>query len=283
MARLYVVSTPIGHLGDVSHRAIEVLSAVTRIMAEDTRRTRILCRRYGVETPLVSAHAHNERARIDQVLGWLAEGGDVALVSDAGTPLLSDPGARIVNAVVKAGHDVVPVPGASALLAALVASGLAPEPFTFYGFPPRAGKARAALLVTLAGLAHTAILFESPGRLARLLQDLETQCGPLRRVCVAREMTKMHESFFRGTLAEARAYYDDARVRGEIVVVLAGADQAVEAIADTDATALVQRLLLEGHKPSSAAREAAKRSGLARADAYRMAVRLAALREGAEH
>ncbi len=282
VARLFIVSTPIGNLGDVTHRAVEVLRQVSRILAEDTRRTRILCRRYGIETPLISAHAHNEQARTAQVLDWLAAGEDVALVSDAGTPLVSDPGERMVQGVAEAGHDVVPVPGASAVLAALVASGIAVEPFTWYGFAPRAARARRALIEQIAGLPHTTVLFEAPGRLARLLGELVSRCGPDRRVCVAREITKLHETFFRGTLAEAQAYYDDTTVRGEVVVVVAGAGPAPPEPTADQVDTLIRELLEAGHKPSSAAREAAKRAGIPRADAYKLAIRLATKREGVE-
>src|SRR5687768_6549958 len=146
MATLYIVSTPIGNLGDITYRAVEVLGSVNRILAEDTRHTSILLRKFAITTPLVSAHEHNEAARAEQVVAWLEAGESLALVSDAGTPLLSDPGARMVRAVVAAGHAVVPIPGASALLAALVVSGFEPEPFSFFGFLPRKGGERKALL-----------------------------------------------------------------------------------------------------------------------------------------
>src|SRR5687768_15115744 len=145
MSRLYIVSTPIGNLEDMSARAVTVLKSASRVLAEDTRRTAILFRRYGIGTPLVSAHEHNEAARAQQLLSWLESGDSVALVTDAGTPLLSDPGARLVDAVIAGGHDVIAIPGASALLAALVISGLPAEPFTFFGFPPRSGRERSEL------------------------------------------------------------------------------------------------------------------------------------------
>jgi 16S rRNA (cytidine1402-2'-O)-methyltransferase len=279
MSILYIVSTPIGNLGDVTFRAVEVLSAVARVLAEDTRRTSILLRRYEIGTRLVSAHAHNEAARAQQVLGWLDAGEDLALVSDAGTPLLSDPGARLVREVLGAGHQVVPVPGPSALLAALVASGLEPEPFTFFGFPPRSGGERRRLLERLSALEHTAVLYEAPGRLVRLLADLVEQCGPERRVAVAREVTKLHESFQRGTLAEVLAYYEQGQVRGEVVVVLDGGSGA-KPEAGVDAAALARTLLEGGMRPSAVARELASRLGMSRNDAYEIALALAAAREG---
>jgi 16S rRNA (cytidine1402-2'-O)-methyltransferase len=280
MSILYIVSTPIGHLGDMTFRGVEVLSAVDRVLAEDTRRTSILFRRYEIDTPLVSAHAHNEEARTRNVLDWLEAGETLALVSDAGTPLLSDPGARLVRSVVEAGHDVVPVPGASALLAALVASGLEPEPFTFHGFPPRSGSARRELLGRVAELEHTAVFYEAPGRLTRLLADLIEYCGADRRVAVAREVTKMHETFVRGTLAEALDYYGKGQVRGEVVVVLGGGTGPVAAADAVDPEALARSLLEGGMRPSAVARELSSRLGMPRNDAYAIALALAAPREG---
>jgi 16S rRNA (cytidine1402-2'-O)-methyltransferase len=279
MGTLYIVSTPIGNLSDMTLRGIETLKAVRRVLAEDTRRTGILLRHFGIETPLVSAHEHNEAARTEQVAAWLDAGEDLALVSDAGTPLLSDPGLRIVRGVLAAGHAVVPVPGASALLAALVGSGMEPEPFTFYGFPPRAGKERERLLETLAGLEHTAVLYEAPGRLVRLLNDLAAACGEGRQVAVGRELTKLHETFVRGTLAETIVSYDGRSIRGEVVVVLAGAGPA--AVPERpEAAALARTLLRAGTRPSAVARELARSLGLPRNDAYEIALAEAAAGEG---
>jgi 16S rRNA (cytidine1402-2'-O)-methyltransferase len=249
---------------------------VSRVLAEDTRRTAVLLRHYGLETPLVSAHEHNEAARAEQIVAWLANGDDLALVSDAGTPLLSDPGARIVHRVLEAGHAVVPIPGASALLAALVASGIDAEPFTFFGFPPRGGRERAQLLERLADLDHTAVLYEAPGRLVRLLADLAAACGSDRRVAVGRELTKLHETFVRGTLAETIASYDGRSIRGEVVVVLAGAGEIRQPVAAADAAALARTLLREGNRPSAVARELARSLGLSRNDAYTIALSEAA-------
>ncbi|HEX7118944.1 MAG TPA: 16S rRNA (cytidine(1402)-2'-O)-methyltransferase [Longimicrobiales bacterium] len=281
MARLYIVSTPIGNLADTTHRAVEVLGRVDRILAEDTRRTGILLRHYGIQTPLVSAHTHNEAARAAQLVDWLDAGEDVAVVSDAGTPLVSDPGARIVRRVVEAGHDVVPVPGASAVLAALVVSGLDPEPFTFYGFLPRSGRARAARLAEIAALPHTSVLYEAPGRLARTLRELAEQCGADRGVAVARELTKLHESVFRGTLAEAAAYYERERPRGEIVVLVGGRTAPPVGVPGAeDARDLARALLERGERPSAAARELARRLGLPRNQAYEIVLGLTGEGEG---
>lgn len=280
MSTLYIVSTPIGNLGDVTFRAVEVLGKADRVLAEDTRRTSILLRHYGIRVPLVSAHEHNEASRAAQVVEWLDAGETLALVSDAGTPLLSDPGARIVRSVVEAGHEVVPVPGASALLAALVASGLEPEPFTYYGFLPRKGGARTERLAEIAGLRHAAVVYEAPGRLARLLEDLSEACGAERPVAVGRELTKLHETFFRGTLGDAAAYYSGESVRGEIVVVVGGGAgvEAEEPIEDPEAHA--RALLAEGMRPSAAARELARRTSIPRSDAYAIVVSVSGSMEG---
>jgi 16S rRNA (cytidine1402-2'-O)-methyltransferase len=271
MSTLYIVSTPIGNLGDITYRAVAVLSAVRRVLAEDTRRTAILFRRYGITTPLVSAHAHNEAARAAQLLMWLGSGEDIALVSDAGTPLLSDPGARLVREVVEAGHAVVPIPGASALLAALVGAALPAERFTFYGFAPRSGRARERTLEEAAALPHAAVFYEAPARLRRLLGDLEAHCGGDRRVAVARELTKVHETFVRGTLAEAVAYYSVEPVRGEVVVVVDGRAEGAPAGAP-EAVELARSMLDGGERPSAVARALARRFGIARNEAYAIAL-----------
>jgi 16S rRNA (cytidine1402-2'-O)-methyltransferase len=266
MSILYIVSTPIGNLEDLTYRAVAVLTRVSRVLAEDTRRTAVLFRRYDIHTPLVSAHEHNEAARAVQVVGWLDAGEDVALVSDAGTPLLSDPGQRLVRAAIVGGHQVVPVPGASALLPALVGAGMDVEPFTYFGFAPRSGRDRQALLERLATLEHTAVLYESPARLVALLKDLMAACGADRPVAVARELTKVHESFVRGTLVEVMEHFDQGPVRGEIVVVLAGT--APEQATSEDASRLAASLLAEGQSPRDAARELARRLRIPRNEAY---------------
>lgn len=264
----YIVSTPIGNLADMTYRAVEVLRSVDRILAEDTRRTGVLCRHYGIDTPLVSAHEHNEAARAEQVVGWLDAGQALALVSDAGTPLVSDPGVRIVRAVVEAGHDVVPVPGASAALAALVAAGVEPEPFTFFGFLPRSGREREERLAELAALPHTGVVYESPERLATLLAELAARSDPDRRVVVARELTKLHEEHRRGSLAELADHYREAGVKGEVVVVVAGAEGVSGEVDAEAAAALARALLDDGGRPSVVAKEVARRLGVPRNRAY---------------
>lgn len=271
MSTLYLVSTPIGNLGDLSPRAEETLRSVQRILAEDTRRTRVLADRAGATAPMVSVHAHNERERIERILGWLEGGEDLALVSDAGTPLVSDPGGRVVRAVLDGGHRVVPVPGPSAVLAALVASGLPTGRFSFLGFPDRKGPERRRLLERVARSEETVVLFESPRRLKRLLEDLGSSCGTDRNVVVARELTKLHEEIVRGTLEEALRYYDNGPPKGEVTVVVA--PSPTNGDTETDITAarhLATELLADGTSPSRVAKEVADRLDLARNEAYRI-------------
>ena len=270
MATLFLVSTPIGNLADVTARAGEVLGAVDRILAEDTRRSRILLDRLKLDTPLVSLHEHNEEARAREVVGWLDEGRDLALVSDAGTPAISDPGERLVRRVLDRGHRVTPVPGPSAVLAALVASGLPVEPFVFLGFPPRKGRERTRLLERVAASAETAVLFQSPERLVSFLEALSEVAGPERRVAVARELTKVHEEFFRGTLAEAARYYRESPPRGEVTLVVEPTPSSDEPdeVDEAAARALAAALLEEGLRASEAAREVARRLEIPRNLAY---------------
>jgi len=271
MSTLFLVSTPIGNLSDLSPRAADILRAVPTIFAEDTRRTRILADHVGSGARLLSLHAHNESGRIAAVLGRLDKGDDVALVSDAGTPLVSDPGARVVRAVAEAGHAVVPIPGPSAVLAALVASGLPTERFAFLGFPERKGPDRRRLLERVAGSEETVVLFESPNRLVALLDDLSDACGPEREAAVGRELTKLHEETVRGTLAEAAAYYRERSPRGEVTVVV-GPAQAGGGQGDRTeaARALASELLGDGVKASEAARIIAERLDVGRNEAYRI-------------
>lgn len=274
MSTLHIVSTPIGNLGDVSHRAAEVLVSADRILAEDTRRTRVLADHVGSPAPLVSLHAHNEAERVDQVLAWLDAGEEVALVSDAGTPLVSDPGGRLVSAVVEAGHRVVPVPGASAPLAALVASGLPSDRFTFRGFVPRKGRPRAEMFARIAAASETSIVFEAPNRLVKLLTGLAESCGPDRAVSVAREVTKLHEEHRRGTLSEVASYYEEHPPKGEVTVVIAPAvTEEAEKGGESgvvEARELAQLLAGEGMRPSSIVRVLAGCLDLARNQAYRI-------------
>ncbi len=283
MGTLYLLGTPIGNLEDLTRRTERILGEVDRIFAEDTRRTRILLDHLGIRTPLVSLHEHNEAARTGTVLELLDEGAELALVSDAGTPLVSDPGGRLVPRVIEAGHRVVPIPGASAVLCALVGSGLPAVPFTFLGFVPRKGAERGRLLERVAASAETVVLFESPERTPALLAALAERAGPGRAACVARELTKLHEEFRRGTLAELARYYEAEPPRGEITVIIAPApDEGSSPAVDEGAIrALAGALLDEGASPSRAAREVARRLGLPRNRVYAAVQELASERDSA--
>ena len=218
--RLVIVSTPIGNLGDLSPRAVDALRHADLVCCEDTRRTRALLTHAGVSgRRLLSVHARNEAARLPQVLAHLATGETVAVVSDAGTPGVSDPGSRLVQAAVDAGVEVTAVPGPSAVLAALVVSGLPTARFCFEGFLARRGTDRRRRLEALAREERTTLIYEAPGRLAATLVDLAAACGGDRAVVVARELTKLHEELWRGTLAEAAPEFAGREVRGEVVVV----------------------------------------------------------------
>ncbi len=224
VATLYLVATPIGNLEDVTLRALRTLREAALVLAEDTRHTRTLLTRHEIAQKPVSLHAHNEASRVARVLDVLEEGGDVALVSDAGTPLVSDPGARLVREVIDAGHAVTAVPGPSAVLAALTVAGLGAERFTFVGFLPRKAGERSALLDRLVGADETLVFFESPRRLPETLECLAGRLGP-RRACVARELTKVHEETVRGTLPELAERFGEG-VRGEVTLIVEGAPPA---------------------------------------------------------
>jgi 16S rRNA (cytidine1402-2'-O)-methyltransferase len=267
---LYVVSTPIGNLGDLTFRAVEVLASVAVIVAEDTRHSRHLLDRYEVKTAMAAYHEHNEARATPALVARLLAGESVALISDAGTPLLSDPGARLARAAIDAGVPVVPVPGASALLAALVASGLSAERFTFFGFLARKGRERDAAVRDIVALPHTAVLYEAPPRVAATLADIARAGAGDRPAAVARELTKQFEEVRRGTVAELAAYYEAAPPRGEVVLVLSGAPPAAEA--DEDALrARVVALRADGADARAIVAELTGALGAPRNLAYRLA------------
>ena len=273
MGTLHVIATPIGNLEDVTLRALAALREAELLFAEDTRRTRILLDRHGISARARSLHAHNEAERCGEALAALGAGRRVALVSDAGTPTVSDPGARLVTEAIAAGHEVVALPGASAVLAALVVSGLPATPFTFVGFLPRRGRERSELLESLAARPETLVLFESPQRIAETLAELAEAFGSERRACVARELTKLHEEAARGTLRELAARFADG-ARGEITLVLEGA-QAV--VAPLGADALRERaaaLLAKGLSPRDAAHVLRAETGAPRRELYALALEL---------
>jgi 16S rRNA (cytidine1402-2'-O)-methyltransferase len=266
---LHIVSTPIGNLGDLSARAVEVLRSVAAILAEDTRHSRVLLDRHEVRTPLVAYHEHNEAKATPGLVRRLLDGDSLALVTDAGTPLVSDPGSRLVVAAVAAGVRVSPVPGPSAVLAALVGSGLPADRFTFLGFLARKGSERTAAIAELLALPHTAVLYEAPSRVADTLSDLATAGLADRPAVVARELTKQFEEFRRGTVAELAAYHQEHPPKGEVVLVIGGAPPVVgdEAALRMEAA----RLRSTGMSARDIVHELVQTAGAPRNLAYRIA------------
>ena len=272
---LYVVATPIGNLKDCSDRARDVLHRVAIIAAEDTRHTRILLQAFGIATPLVSFHEHNEAARTGPLVERMQRGEAVALVSDAGTPLLSDPGFELVRAALAAGIRVSPVPGPNAAVAALSASGLATDRFAFEGFLPPKAAARQIALSALARETRTLVFYEAPHRLPEVLDDMTRILGSDRRACVGRELTKRFESFYHGSLAElaAQSGQDPDMARGELVLMVAGL-QKEKPMALALESESVLKILLEELPVAQAAKLAARITGEKRAALYDRAVQL---------
>jgi 16S rRNA (cytidine1402-2'-O)-methyltransferase len=273
--RLEVVATPIGNMGDLSDRAREALASADLVAAEDTRRTLGLLQHLGLAKPLLSLHAHNESQRLPELLARLADGARVVLVSDAGTPLLSDPGFELVRAAVAHGIPVGVVPGPSAITAALALAGLPVERFCFEGFLPAGARERRTRLRALAAEVRTMVFFEAPHRIADSLVDLSTQFGGQRPAVIARELTKLHETVYRGTLEElcTVAGKDPNLQRGEITLVVQGA-APVTASADLSLMRRALELLLRELPPGKAAAIAAQLAGGRRSDAYDLAVQL---------
>jgi 16S rRNA (cytidine1402-2'-O)-methyltransferase len=269
---LHVVAVPIGNPEDISLRALATLKAVAVVAAEDTRHFATLARHHGIEARTVSYHDHNEEARTRELVGRLGAGEDVALVSDAGTPLISDPGYRLVRAAVEAGLDVTVVPGPSAVTTALAGSGLPPHPYRFIGFLPRAAGARRAALDAVAADDATLVAFEAPHRLADALRDALAALGD-RPACLARNLTKPHERWQRGTLSALVAELEaEGDVRGECTIVIGGADRRATATKEAEADAL---LLLDGGAPARAVQDLLMaRHGLPKREAYALVLRL---------
>lgn len=274
--RLEVVSTPIGNLGDVSDRARRSLAGADLVAAEDTRRTLGLLQALGLAKPLVSLHAHNEARRAPELVERMLAGAVIALVSDAGTPLLSDPGADLVRRAIGAGIDVAPIPGPSAITAALAVAGLAAERFCFEGFLPAERRERLERLAGLAAEPRTLVFFEAPHRIAESLVDFATAFGAERRAVAARELTKAHETFYRGSLGELaqRAAAEADFARGEITLVVEGAAAPARS-ADERLLRRALELLTRELPPSKAAAIAAQLAGATRSEAYALALKTA--------
>jgi 16S rRNA (cytidine1402-2'-O)-methyltransferase len=274
--RLDVVATPIGNLGDLSARAHDVLAKANLIAAEDTRHTMQLLNAIGVAAKLVSLHDYNEQHRIDGLVQQLVEGSHIALVSDAGTPLLSDPGFALVRAAAAAGVEVCAIPGPSALTAALSVAGLPVDKFVFEGFLSARQAERRAALARLANEARTMVFFEAPHRIAATLQEMAQIFGEERQAVIARELTKLHETVYRGTLRELtdQAATDADMARGEIVLLISGTGKVAAEVGDSALLARALQLLLQELPPPRAAAIASQLAGCTRSEAYDLALRM---------
>jgi 16S rRNA (cytidine1402-2'-O)-methyltransferase len=281
---LYIVATPIGNLEDITQRALRVLGEVDVIACEDTRHTRVLLNHFGIKTKTISYHEHNEQERAEQICKILLSGQTVALVSDAGTPLINDPGFRVISAAIELNLPVVPVPGPAAFLSALIASGLPTDQFFFAGFLPARANSRRAKLEELRALPATLIFYEAPHRIAAALKDALDVFGP-RSAVIARELTKMHEEIARGSLSELAQQFGQGLARGEIVLLISGAGLNGLPAGGTNESAprkLIERvgeLEGEGLDAKAALKKAARELGMKRAEAYRLVVAQKNLRD----
>ncbi|NVK34219.1 MAG: 16S rRNA (cytidine(1402)-2'-O)-methyltransferase [Rhodobacteraceae bacterium] len=275
---LYVVSTPIGNLGDITIRALETLAGAAMIACEDTRVTGTLTHRFGLKTRLLPYHEHNAEKQRPRILEVLERGEAVALVSDAGTPLLSDPGYRLVRDVLAEGYNVVPIPGASAMLAGLVGSGLPSDTVLFAGFLPQKAGQKKTRLQQLATIPSTLVFYESPRRTGATLETMVEILGSERQAAVARELTKRFETFERGTLAELAEHFSGDAPKGEIVILVEPPEDRPEA-AEEDAEALLREAIKE-MPVSAAAKKVAKQTGLDRNELYKQALELKAETSG---
>jgi 16S rRNA (cytidine1402-2'-O)-methyltransferase len=270
---LYLVGTPIGNLEDMTMRAIATLQKVDLIAAEDTRHTGRLLQHFQITTPQISYHDHNSQTRTPELIAKLQAGQAIALVSDAGMPAISDPGYELVQACVQAQIQVIPIPGVTAAIAAICASGLESQRFVFEGFLPIDNQARQSRLNALQLETRTAILYEAPHRLLRTLKDLVTALEPSRQIAIARELTKLHEEFWRGSLEDAIAYFSDRAPKGEFTLVLAGASEPTAPIwTDEKLVSELQSLVAEGVSRSEASRQLAELTNHPRRQIYQLAL-----------
>ncbi|MCU0566874.1 MAG: 16S rRNA (cytidine(1402)-2'-O)-methyltransferase [Oculatellaceae cyanobacterium Prado106] len=269
---LYVVATPIGNLEDMTFRAIKILKGVDAIAAEDTRHTGKLLQHFQVTTPQISYHDHNRHSRTPELIDRLQQGQSIALVSDAGMPGISDPGYELVKACAEQDITVVPIPGASAVIAALSAAGLLTDRFVFEGFLPAKGQERRDRLEALGGETRTMVLYESPHRLRQTLQDLLTVMESERAIVLARELTKMHEQFWRGSVEGAIAYHQTRDPQGEFTLVIAGAEMTQPQLSESALRAELQTLIAQGLSRSQASRQLAQQTSLPRRQIYQLAL-----------
>jgi 16S rRNA (cytidine1402-2'-O)-methyltransferase len=266
---LYLVSTPIGNLGDMTHRAVEVLSSAALIVAEDTRHSRRLLDHYKISTPLKSYHEHNEAKETPRLVARLHAGDSIALISDAGTPLISDPGSRLVSAALEARLPVVPIPGASSVMAAIVGSGMPLERFTFVGFLPRKGRERSEMIADVVASHSTVVMFEAANRVGATLEALAEAGAGERRAVVARELTKQFEEFKRGGVAELAGAYRDVDPKGEVVLVIAGTEKT--AASESELSDAARKLRADGNSPRDVMEHLMSGLGAPRNLAYKLA------------
>lgn len=271
---LYIVATPIGNLEDMSFRAVRILQTVAAIAAEDTRHTGKLLHHFQIKTPQISYHQHNTQTRTPELIERLQLGQDLALVSDAGMPGISDPGVELVQACVEAGIEVIPIPGANAAIAALVASGLPCDRFCFEGFLPAKEKARQQRLQEIATESRTVVLYEAPHRLRQTLQELAEQVGNDRQIVLARELTKRFEEFWRGSVQAAILHYQSQEPKGEFTVVLAGEVVSKTLPTDLELRTELQELLAQGWSKSRASRQLAEKHAMSRRQIYQLTLDL---------
>jgi 16S rRNA (cytidine1402-2'-O)-methyltransferase len=271
---LYIVGTPIGNLEDMTFRAVRILQAVDVIAAEDTRHTGKLLQHFQIKTPQMSVHQHNIQSQLPLLLNRLQSGQQLALVTDAGMPGISDPGYELVQACVAVGIPVVPVPGPTAAITALSASGLPTHTFCFEGFLPAKGSERQTRLAALQGESRTLVLYEAPHRLRQTLQDLGQTLGLERTIVIARELTKRYETFWRGTLTEAITHFSETEPRGEFTLVIAGAPISQTPPSEAVVQQALQDLLAAGQSRSQASRQVAQDLGLSRRSVYQLALSL---------
>jgi 16S rRNA (cytidine1402-2'-O)-methyltransferase len=274
LGKLYLVGTPIGNVEDITLRAIRILQEVDLIAAEDTRHTGKLLQHLQINTPQISYHEHNQATRIPELLAQLQEGKTIAIVSDAGMPSISDPGYQLVKAAVELGIEVVPIPGVTAAITALTASGLATERFVFEGFLPYKNKDRNTRLDEIKIESRTMIFYEAPHRLLQTLKDLEQVLGSERQIVLARELTKLYEEFWRGTIADAIALYTEVRQpKGEYTLVVAGKPVAANVtLSETELKNQLEQLLQQGMSKSQASRHLASLTTQSRQEIYQIAV-----------
>ncbi len=274
MGTLYVVGTPIGNLEDMTFRAVRILQLVDAIAAEDTRHTGKLLEHFQIKTPQVSYHEHNRNERLPELLSQLSAGKVIALVTDAGVPGISDPGYELVKACVEAGIQVVPIPGANAAITALSAAGLPTERFAFEGFLPASGKDRKMRLESLQAESRTLIFYEAPHRIRATLQDLAECLGKDRGIALGREITKLHEEFWRGSIEQAIAYYTQHEPKGEFTLIVAGAELEMPVLSEEALKDELQKIMDEGVSRSQASRQLAQLTKLPRRQLYQLALSL---------